>query len=270
METEVTTPVEETATVVPEVPVEETPSDQDPAGPKAEETPKPEEKKEEVPPRKKNHDERRWERTLKERAEFKAKAEYLELLMQKQQQQPKAEGRPSRDKYSNDEDYVDALTDWKVNQKMEGVKQELQQHQTQSQSQAEWGSKINQARKEYADYDAVMEDAQDIPINKPVADAIQSSDLGADVAYYLAKNPDEAERINSLSPIAAAREIGRIESYVEYEKTQAKAKTPVSRAPTPIKPVRTSGSASKSLEDMTMAEYVAFRNKQLDAAKKRR
>jgi uncharacterized lipoprotein NlpE involved in copper resistance len=263
-------PVEVAVEEVPEVVpvVEETPTP-DPAEPKAEE-PKVEEKKPEEP--KKNHDQRRWEKTLKERAEYKAKAEWLEAQLQ-QRQTPAAdkEGRPARDKFESDEDYVDALTTWKVEAKLTGIKQELAQQSTQSQTQAGWVSKINQARAEYADYDAAMEDAQDIPVSESMREAIQSSDLGGDIAYYLAKNPAEAERINSLSPYAAAREIGRIESHVEYEKTQKAKKPPVSKAPAPIKPVHSStGTATKSLEDMTPGEYSAYMNKREAERRKRR
>ena len=248
---------------------EKTPDPAEKAEETTEKKPEDAEKKDEQP--KKNHDQRRWERTLKERAEYKAKAEWLEQQLQQKQAPAAKEGRPSRDKYESDEDYVDALTTWKVDQKLAGVKQELSQHQSKSQTQVEWASKITQARADYADYDTVMEDAQDIPIEPAVAEAIQSSDLGGDIAYYLAKNPDEASRINSLSPMAAAREIGRIESYVEYEKTQKLKKAPVSKAPAPIKPVHSSTStASKSLEDMTPGEYMAYRNKQEAARKGRR
>lgn len=254
--------------VVEETPVEENQTETTPSEEvKPEDEKKPEEKKPEEP--RKNHDQRRWERTLKERAEYKAKAEWLEAQLNQQKVPTQQSGRPARDQFTNDEDYVDALTTWKVDQKLGSVKQELAHQQSQSRTQTEWVSKINQARTDYSDYDTVMEDAQDIPIDPSVAEAIQSSDLGGDIAYYLAKNPEEAIRINSLSPIAAAREIGRIESYVEYEKTHKKV-APVSKAPSPIKPVRSStGSGTKSFEDMSPGEYVVYRNKQ-DAARRRR
>lgn len=215
---------------------------------------------------KKNHFHRRQERLLRERAEYKARAEFLQQQIDRQNAQPaKNEGRPARDQYESDEDYVDALTDWKVTQKLTGVEEKLAKRQEQTRNQVEWASKITTARQEYADYDDVMELAQDIPITPAVSDAIQSSQFGADIAYYLAKNPDDAFRINSLPPVAAAREIGRIESYVEYEKNQKTQKKvpPVSKAPAPIKPVKASGAAGKSLEDMTPAEYIAYRNKQM-------
>jgi hypothetical protein len=272
VETTETAPVEEEKV---ETPVEK---EETPAEPVEGEEPKAEEDKDKKPepkpaeePKKKSHDQIRWERVLKERAEFKAKAEWLEQQINQQRQtqaQSPTNGRPARDKYESDEDYVDALTTWKVEQKLSGVEQKLTQHQEQTRTQTEWVSKINQARTDYPDYDTAMEEAQDIPVSESMKEAIQSSDLGADIAYYLARNHDEAERINTLSPMAAAREIGRIESYVEYEKTQKGKKPPVSKAPSPIKPVHSSsGSGTKSLEDMTPAEFIAFRNKQ--QAKKR-
>lgn len=254
-----------------EVPVEETPVEEtpkDPAEPKAEEEKKPEEPKTEE--KKLTHDERRWQRLLKERAEYKAKVDLYEQMQAQQKAQPDKSDTPQRDKYGSDEEYVQALTAHIVKQQLSGVKQELAQHQTQSKTQAEWLSKINQARTDYPDYDTVMEDAVDIPIEPAVAEAIQSSDLGGDIAYYLAKNPEEALRINSLTPMVAAREIGRIESYVEYEKTQAKKVVPVSKAPSPIKPVKPSSSpGTKSLEDMSVAEYTAYMNKREQERRKK-
>lgn len=222
--------------------------------------------------KKKTHDERRWERLLKERAEFKAKAELYEQMHSQQKKAPDpASGRPSRADFDDDESYVDSLTSWKVEQKLAGVQERISQAQQQTQAQSAWVSKVNQARTDYADYNQVMEDAQDIPISPAVAEAIQSSDLGADVAYYLGKNPGEAERINQLSPMAAAREIGRIESYVEYEKQNAKKVAPVSKAPSPIKPVRSgTGGSTKDLETMTPGEYSAYMNKRERERKTRR
>jgi len=236
---------------------------------------KEEESKEEDPkPKKKeNHDERRWKRILQERAEYKAKAE----LYEKQFNQPKQEeqqegGRPSRADYDNDEDYVDSLTTWKVEQKLAGVRQELTQEQMQSQAQASWGSKVDQARTDYADYDTVMEDAQDIPVTPAVVEALQSSEIGADVAYYLAKHPEKAERLNTLPPLSQVREIGRIEALVEGNKSGAQKKS-VSKAPAPIKPVRNTaskGTGKKSLDDMSPSEYMAYRNKQEQSRGRRR
>jgi len=262
------TPVTETAEVEQKEPVQvqaaETTTPEDGKEPEV----KDEEKKEEIPEKKEpeekkeNHFERRQRRLLQERAEFKARAELLEQMMT-QQKPAVSEGLPQRDKFESDEEYVRALNAYTVNESLKGIEERLLQKLSKSSVEQSWGQKISQARSDYPDYDEVMELAQDIPITKHVAEAMQGSDFGADVAYYLAKNPEEAERINTLPAMAAAREIGRIESYVEYEKGQKKAKPVMSKAPAPIKPVKPSTSAgNKSLEDMTPAEYIAYRNKQ--------
>jgi hypothetical protein len=242
----------------------------DPAEPKAEAEEEKKEVEEKPVEEKKNHDQRRWERVLKERAEYKAKADLYEQMNQ-QQQKPANTGRPEREKFASDEEYVDALTDWKIDQKLPKIREEFSQTQRISQQNQDWGNKIARAKTEYPDYEAVMEDAMDIPITPTVSEALQSSDFGADLAYYLAKNPQEAQRLNSLPPVTCAREIGRIESYLEYEKSQAKEKTAVvSKAPVPIKPGRNSTApVAKSLESMTPSEYMTYMNKREQERRKK-
>ena len=77
-----------------------------------------------------------------------------------------------------------------------------------------WASKQETVRKSIADYDEVMGGA-DTVVAPYITDAILTSDRGPEVAYHLAKNPALAEKLNRLSPIAAAREIGRIEAALE-------------------------------------------------------
>jgi hypothetical protein len=67
-------------------------------------------------------------------------------------------------------------------------------------------------------------------------ETMQESDMGAEVAYHLASNPAEAQRIASLTPRAQAREIGRIEAMLS-QPSKPKAKT-VSDAPEPVASAR--------------------------------
>jgi hypothetical protein len=205
------------------------------------------------------HNRRQWERLTKERAEYKAKAEFYES-QKTQQAQPKTD-RPARENFTSDEDYVEALTDYKVKQHMEPLQRNLQAQTKAQQVEAEWSNKIAVAEKTYSDYKEVMEEANDIPITPEMAEAIKTSDLGADIAYHLAKNPEDAMRISQMPPMAAARELGRIESYLEYEKNQAKT-TKVSKAPPPAR-VPTGGSTvrsgTKNLSEMSYSDYVKAR-----------
>lgn len=78
------------------------------------------------------------------------------------------------------------------------------------------------------------------------------------VLHALGSNPDEALRILSLSPLQQGRELERIAS-----KAPARVTKPVSSAPEPISSrVDTGTSKGKSLETMSMDEFMAARNSQ--------
>lgn len=49
----------------------------------------------------------------------------------------------------------------------------------------------------------------------PVGDTIMESEVGAELADYLAEHPDEAERIARLAPVSALRALGKLEASLE-------------------------------------------------------
>jgi len=57
----------------------------------------------------------------------------------------------------------------------------------------------------------------------PIGDTIMESEVGAEIADYLAINPAEAERIARLGPIAALRALGRIEARFDTTDTTTSA-----------------------------------------------
>lgn len=74
------------------------------------------------------------------------------------------------------------------------------------------------------------------------------------VSYYLAKNPRAAAGLNAMSPLEAAREIGRIEGRV----SAPKAKTATSATP-PVSQVKGGASPSRGL-GKSMSDYERWRN----------
>jgi hypothetical protein len=93
-----------------------------------------------------------------------------------------------------------------------------------------------------------------------MAETIQSSDIGPELAYYLGSNPKDAERISRMTPLAQAKEIGKIEAKLAND-------PPVKRttsAPAPISPVtaRSSGAAAydttdpRSTKTMTDSQWI--------------
>lgn len=77
-------------------------------------------------------------------------------------------------------------------------------------------------------------------------------DNGADVAYYLGKNPTEAMKIGNLNPV----ELGVALAKLQMRLSATPAKTP--GAPSPITPLKgDSATAGKSLEDLSVADWIA-------------
>jgi hypothetical protein len=132
------------------------------------------------------------------------------------------------------------------------------------------------ARGKYDDFEQVAYNPN-LRITTVMAETIQTSDVGPDVAYYLGSNPKEADRISRLSPILQAKEIGKIEATLVSNPPVKKS----SSAPTPISPVtaRSSGAPAydttdpRSIKTMTTSEWIAAERarqiKKLEASKYR-
>lgn len=106
----------------------------------------------------------------------------------------------------------------------------------------------------------VMED-RSLPISSSMAEAIRASELGPQIAYYLADNHAKAVDIAGMSPIAAGLELGRIEAML----TNRKATPSVSKAPPPAPKLEASEPAlEKSPSDMTDKEFAKWRKKQIE------
>ena len=115
-------------------------------------------------------------------------------------------------------------------------------------------SQVEDAKARYADYDAVAR-APDVPVSDAMADLIITSEVGPDVLYHLGQNKAVAAQIARMSPVEAARAIGRIEASLTAPKPRTE-----TQAPPPIAPVKGSGGApTKDPNKMTYAEFRAYR-----------
>jgi hypothetical protein len=114
-------------------------------------------------------------------------------------------------------------------------------------------------RDRYDDFEQVAYNPS-LPVTDFMAQAIQASDIGPEVIYWLGSNPAEARRISSLPPILQAKEIGTIEAKLVVNPPVKK----TSSAPAPIAPVaaRSSGTPAydttdpRSLKSMSTSEWI--------------
>lgn len=120
---------------------------------------------------------------------------------------------------------------------------------------AEVSEDLPEARTRYADFDKALETARNADVVAPfLVDMVLEADQPLDLIYSLGSNPELARRISQMNPVAAARELGRLEATLSAPKPKLQ-----STAPAPISPVKGGGTAMKDPEHMTHEEYVAAR-----------
>jgi len=186
-------------------------------------------------------EQRKWERDQAQRA-----AEMQAL---------RAAPIQSADQFESTEAYADALAYQKAEQliaQREAAKQQTQVLES-------YHEKEEEARNKYEDFEQVAYNPK-LPITNVMAEAIQSSDIGPELAYHLGTNPKEAERISRLSPLGQAKEIGRIEAKLASDPPVKR----TSSAPAPISPVsaRSTGSPAydttdpRSIKTMTDSQWI--------------
>lgn len=148
----------------------------------------------------------------------------------------------------------------------EGSKKDLAEHEVEkAQTRVEsidkevWAAKLEAVSEELPDFKDVVGKSK-ANVEPHVASAILESDLGPKLFYHFAKNPDELEKINSMTERQAIKEIAKLEITLE---TKPKPEVKTSKAPDPITPVTKNHLpvVSKNIDDMPMDEFIESRRK---------
>lgn len=178
----------------------------------------------------------------------------------------------SSDQFESVEAYAEAMT----LQKAEELIAKRETAKQQSKVLESYHELEEEAMSKYDDFQQVAYNPK-LTITTAMAETIQSSDMGPELAYYLGSNPKDAERISRMTPLGQAREIGRIEAKLTSEPPVKK----TTSAPQPISPVtaRANGSPSldttdpRSIKTMTTSQWIeadrARQMKKLEAQRNR-
>lgn len=192
-------------------------------------------------------------------ARLALEAELQSLKAQVQpQHQIQTEGQPLREQFQTDEEYFIAMGRYGARQellesqaKQEQSSRELAERQAAEEFQELVTERIEEANKEFPDFEEVMEESEDElnPIlNSSKFDlraAILENDNFPKLAYYFAKKPGELKTIAALPERKAIAELTRL-----GDKLAAKAPKTPSTAPPPIKPTGGSGGVDAPLETL--------------------
>jgi hypothetical protein len=194
-------------------------------------------------------EQRKWEREQAARAAEKQLKTPVEI--------------PPIEQFNSPDEYAEVLAE----RKAEELLARREQARMQSEIIESYHDKEEDARNKYDDFEQVAYNPK-LPITDAMAQTIQASEVGPDMAYYLGSNPKEADRISRLSPLQQAKELGKIEAKLSDNPVVKK----TSSAPAPIAPVtaRSTGSPAtdttdpRSIKSMSTSEWIeAERQRQI-------
>ena len=169
-------------------------------------------------------------------------------------------GEPTPDDFDTYEEFTKAYVRWDNDQREQQKSAETARART---AEAErkaaeahrevlntWKSRADETRKAFADYDEVMESGGDLPIPAHMNQAILHHPDGPRLAYELAKDRKEAERIAAIEdPIRASVAIGAYAAKFTQSEPVPKSKAPITGAPRPVTPLR-NGRATGATPDI--------------------
>ena len=219
--------------------------------------------------------EKRFSELTKQRKEAEARAEEAErrlkaLESQGQPAQAQSQGdvKPKPDDYKDAFEYAEALSEWSAEQALLKREQEVKQREVEAKRETvikTWQQKLEATIAELPDYQEMVASST-VSVNDTVRDAILESEVGPRILYELASDDEMAEKLSTMTTASALKLIGKLEA--KFEKTEepvkAEKKTVAakSKAPEPIRPLRsTSGVADVGMDgnDMSYQQWKAAR-----------
>ena len=165
--------------------------------------------------------------------------------------------------------YFEALSDWKIEQrdaraaadakaKQDADAKAKAEESTQTRAKA-WIERRDAFAATEPEFESVaMPFLAGLTVGTPIGDAIVDSELGPQIALYLAKDPAEAKRIAGLGWQAQIREIGKIEARLETPAPPELKAPVVSKAPAPVKPPTSGAPAEAAAPDPANISSVAM------------
>lgn len=170
--------------------------------------------------------------------------------------------KPKMDDFDSEEEYMDKLTDWKMDKRDQDNATQSQENKTkntQQEAEQEFNRKMDtMLDKGQEKHDDFMVKVQNVPGNifrQDVVAAITEADNSDDVAYFLADNLAEAAKIAEMQPTQRAIALGQISARLSATTTQK-----LSNAPEPIKAGGSKANGPVDESKLSDAEFFAKRD----------
>src|SRR5213075_2652067 len=181
--------------------------------------------------------------------------------------------KPKPDQFTDYGEFIEALTDWKTDQKLTAAEQRRAQAAQQAQAEQEakrietsFNARKAAARQKYDDFDAIAINAPTrIPIGSLIDAWVMEHPTGADVLYHLQKHPDDLDALLAQPVLEQAEALALLAQRFNGHGRTAAAGTgsaPASAHPSvpkPPNPVRTgplrSGDEPPDEEAASLADH---------------
>lgn len=289
-EVESSQPVSVSVTASPVEPVSADPGDEDPA-PESDTPPEPVKKDRRSLQARIDAQTAKQREAERERDEARSRAERVERELQAlrspQQPPPTAPaGKPSAEdigtKYQSYDEYVEALTDWKLEARdQQRAQQERQRESVQRHAQHAVTFADRIAKAEATDPEFWSRMSPDVvnlrpsgslePGERPtamtaIADVIFTSEFTTELMTHFSANSREFQRLSTLPPSQLYRELGKLEASFSRPSAAPSGPAPVmpvSQAAPPIKPVGSTASAPERdplSDDLDVDEHIRVMN----------
>lgn len=138
--------------------------------------------------------------------------------------------------------------------------EEARASESAAKSQTAFMERVNKAAETDPGILEIIED-RTLPVSKAMAEVIRESEVAPKLLRFLSDNRTEGKRIAGLSPLAAARELGRIEARIIAAPAPEPARR-VSQAPEPIRSLTPSGVTEIDLDKVPIDDFMKKRNAQ--------
>ena len=204
---------------------------------------------------------KRIDEVTRQKYEEQRRADYLAgqlAALQAPARQPAPTGPPTEEEYNWDQAaYREALDRYVAEQAEKAADRAFQKRTSEQQQQTQLETATNRLKEgaaKHSDFEAAV---HDIPITEAVRELLVGDPNAATILYQVGRDAAEKARIFSLPPYQQAVELGKIAARLE---------SPAPGSPKPIPPAppatvgAVSAGLSKSLGEMSMAEFIAARN----------
>jgi hypothetical protein len=184
--------------------------------------------------------------------------------------------KPTSEQFQDFGEYIEALTEWKTDQKLAAAEQKRVESEQQRAAQAEqqrvassWAERVKAAKTRYPDFEqtALLADTA-IPQGSLVDRWILEHKSGADILYYLQKHPNELEDLLAMPLFDQAESLTLLGQRINGHSTRRPdastgspatvVSTPAPRPPNPVRtgPIRSSDEPPG--DDASLADHERF------------